>query len=472
MPPSYCRDNVWTSVEGLSAQDEVVLDRLTSAPIKNRWFSPKMRALMRSGQLDDREHLYDQRLHRFPTGLYPMVSERFPGQLTDRIGNPLTPRPVHAGIFKGITLQDWQLDAARAASRGERGLWWMATNAGKTEAGAALCWMYPRAPVLWLVHKKDLFLQTMQRLEQRLQEPIGYLRGHQVQEGRVVVGMAQSIPWRKSAWQTVLGQFRILIGDEVHHAAAKSWYRVAMACTRARIRVGLSGTPFSKEDPERNLKMMGAFGSTILAEVRNKHLIKIGWSARPIIHVYRYLGKENGQEWQDAFDGHVNDVQYNRQVVKTTAEFAHKGHVCLVLTDRVHHGLHLRDMFAGEGLEAKFISGRDPGEWRQAKLDQARSRGLNVLVATNILDEGVDVPAFSCLAMAGVGKNYRQTLQRIGRVLRKKDKGENIAHVLDWEPRTNYHLLHHALERQDYYKDEGFEVRKHNDWRDLLEDIG
>jgi superfamily II DNA or RNA helicase len=473
MSPLYHRDNIWTKVEGISPSDETILDHLISAPIKNRWFSPKMRAMMRSGMMDDREHLYDSMRKRFPTGLFPMVFERFPGEVIDNIGNPPKYKPIAADIFDGITLQDWQMGAVNNTFKMERGLWWMATNAGKTEAGAALCKAYHPYPVLWLVHKKDLFLQTMKRLEMRLKEKIGFLRGNQAEDGRVVVAMVQTIPWRKKVYQDMLAGFRILIGDEVHHAAAKSWYRVALSCRKARIRVGMSGTPFSKEDPERNLKMMSAFGTNIMAEIRNKELIESGWSAKPIIHIHRFSGVPNGLDWQPAFDLHIHDSKYNTAVVKTTAEYANNGHICLVLTDRVQHGLFLRDMFAGEGLEAKFISGRDPALWREAKLDQARGRGLNVLVATNILDEGVDVPSFSCLAMAGVGKNYRQVLQRIGRVLRKKSEGENVAHILDWEPRTNYYLMNHALERQGYYKDEGFEVIRETEatWGRMLKEM-
>jgi superfamily II DNA or RNA helicase len=456
--PSYRRDNIWTQVSDLTPSDELVLDRLTSAVVKDRWFSPKLRAMMRAGHLDERDHLYDRLRSRFPTGLFPLVYERLKGTVLQDIQGKL---PVHRqlreDIFDDITLAPWQMKAAQSVLQDERGLWWMATNAGKTEAGAALCWMFPKASVIWLVDKKDLFLQTIKRLEMRLKEPIGFLRGQQVQEGRVVVAMVKTIPWKKAAYKRVLSKFQILIGDEVHHAAAKSWYRVALACTGARIRVGMSGTPFSKEEPDRNLKMMSAFGSKILCEVRNRELIKIGWSAEPIIHVQKFLGKENGKDWQEAYDTHLHDPAYNSLIVKAVASYANNGHVCLVLTDRVQHGLYLRDCLSGEGLEAKFISGRDAGEWRAAKLDQARNRGLHVLVATNILDEGVDVPSFSCLALAGVAKNYRQTLQRIGRVLRKKE-GENVAHILDWEPRTNYYLLDHAMDRQGYYADEGFKI--------------
>src|SRR5690606_9995040 len=96
---------------------------------------------------------------------------------------------------------------------------------------------------------------------------------------------------------------------------------------------------------------------------------------------------------------------------------------------------------------------------REEVLDDMKEGRLKVLIATSILDEGVDVSGINCLWMAAGGKSFRQVLQRIGRGLRKKDDGSGLE-VYDFLDYTQKHLIKHTQERYTYYKNEGFEIKK------------
>jgi superfamily II DNA or RNA helicase len=76
-----------------------------------------------------------------------------------------------------------------------------------------------------------------------------------------------------------------------------------------------------------------------------------------------------------------------------------------------------------------------------------------VFCHNSILDEGVDVPNIDVLILAGGGKSSINTLQRVGRGLRK---GGNIdkLYVVDTLDFQQYHLLKHSLQRLDDYKNE------------------
>ena len=61
---------------------------------------------------------------------------------------------------------------------------------------------------------------------------------------------------------------------------------------------------------------------------------------------------------------------------------------------------------------------------------------------------GVDVPAVGLVVLAGGGKAEVAIRQRIGRGLRAKKNGPNVAFILDFTDEHNNHLRKHARERR------------------------
>jgi hypothetical protein len=60
---------------------------------------------------------------------------------------------------------------------------------------------------------------------------------------------------------------------------------------------------------------------------------------------------------------------------------------------------------------------------RRTALQRFSSGALQVIVAPRVLDEGVDVPAADLAVIVSASKTRRQMIQRMGRVLRRKDDG-------------------------------------------------
>jgi superfamily II DNA or RNA helicase len=70
------------------------------------------------------------------------------------------------------------------------------------------------------------------------------------------------------------------------------------------------------------------------------------------------------------------------------------------------------------------------------------------LIGTTILDVGVDVPAVGMIILAGGGKAEVGHRQRIGRGLRFKKTGANVAFIVDFADTLNSHLRAHARQRR------------------------
>lgn len=86
-----------------------------------------------------------------------------------------------------------------------------------------------------------------------------------------------------------------------------------------------------------------------------------------------------------------------------------------------------------------------------------KNGSLRVMIATSLVDEGVSINNINSLIMASSG-SMRQVLQRVGRVLRKKTKGENTATIFDFTDNVNIYLKKHGDNRRKIYEEEGFEI--------------
>ena len=64
------------------------------------------------------------------------------------------------------------------------------------------------------------------------------------------------------------------------------------------------------------------------------------------------------------------------------------------------------------------------------------------------MDVGVDVPSIGLVVLAGGGKAEVALRQRIGRGLRAKKKGGNVAYVVDFSDHFNGYLSAHAKTRR------------------------
>ncbi|WAB24975.1 type III restriction enzyme, res subunit [Lysinibacillus phage vB_LfM_LysYB1] len=257
-----------------------------------------------------------------------------------------------------------------------------------------------------------------------------------------------------------LSTAKAFIGDEVHHASSTTWYDTLMLCTNAVYRVGLTGT-VDKKDPVNVMRLFGAVGG-IITKISNDFLIKRGISAKPtmFLETIKVPDLSNSLSWQNAYKlGIVENEVRNQSIVDKVAEKYVEGKGCLIIVNYTAHGDKLKEMLDKVGVECEFTHGGRTSEDRLNILNDMKNERLKVLIATSVLDEGVDISGINCLWLAAGGKSFRQVLQRIGRGLRKKADGSGLE-VYDFLDLNNKHLSEHTMERYQYYKDENFEIKK------------
>lgn len=266
-----------------------------------------------------------------------------------------------------------------------------------------------------------------------------------------------------------LSKVEFIILEEAHEVSGGGFYTICRHAHNAHYRLSLTATPFMKDSAEANMKLMAVSG-VVAIRVTEKDLIDRGILAKPYFkfielrdHTPSYSEIIEGKTfthrlyrstpWPKCYEiGVVNNVERNAAIIYETTRAVKNGLTAMVLVQHKAHGRLLSSDLLRAGLRVNFIFGEHDQNERQAALNALKDRRIDVLIGSTILDVGVDVPAVGMIVIAGAGKAEVQMRQRIGRGLRKKRNGPNVALVVDFIDPPNNHIRTHSAERMAIVK--------------------
>lgn len=435
---------------------------ITSYRVEGYQFTPRFR----DGHWDGRKHLFNKRLSAFPTGLlddvidyiktaYPTIDLE-----VKWAGKPI-PEPKNLGfdlqsIEFGKGKYDYQLGAAIAMIEKRRGIIKIATNGGKSEIACAVT-KHIGHPTLFLVERKELLYQTRRRFSERLgiaEAEIGIVGDGNCVVKDITIASPQSYLNRLEEGK-VPTDWTVLFGDECQHLPGDTYYSVVSQIT-APYRYALSGTPLNRADGA-DLKLIAQTGPVIF-EVRNKLLVERGISVMPSVEMLpikepSILKKMSYAQVEKL--GIRENKQLNDLVVDNAIKHAKNKKQVLILVDKTSHGETIKKLLDGKKTSPMFlfIHGKENTETRLQALEDYKSGKIRILIATPILDEGINLPCIDVLILAAGGKSKIKLLQRVGRGLRSGKGKENLL-VIDFANFTHKYLLKHSLTRLQTYEDE------------------
>lgn len=299
------------------------------------------------------------------------------------------------------------------------------------------------------------------------------LKGYEVEYQKIVQKKNKKVFEKYNEAVDFLESIAVMIVDEAHHTSSDTWYTSLRMCINAQYRMALTGS-IDKKNAMLWQRMQALFGE-VIAKTSNQTLIDLGHSAKPKITLFP-IGSPNltgllkeididGRKKQVPADymavyekGIVENEYRNLLVAKLAKIWYDKDKGVLIIVNRIEHGEILSELLDDLKVEHYFIHGELDLDLREEKLEDMRTGKLKVMIATSIVDEGVDISGLDALILAAGGKSLRQTLQRVGRVLRKKKVGENVCAVFDFTDNTHKYLKKHSDERKKIYKEEQFEI--------------
>jgi len=341
------------------------------------------------------------------------------GDLSDVVGVKTEVRtldrtsyPSREPVFNviGIEPREYQAEAVEAFLSAGSGVIEAPCGSGKTAIGIKAIARL-QTPALVLVHTIDLLEQWKGRLKACISpEPeIG---------DDVVVETVQTLvrrPWRDRAkWGK---RFGLVIMDEAHHVPAETFSDVVSSMP-ARYRLALTATP-ERADGLTEL-LHWHFGPTVYRVDRDQ-LRDAGQILTPAVRMVQTGFKVDfaRTEWTRMLTDMSRDNDRNDILLGTIRELVEGGHKVLLITERVNHARELAEALSGDSLRAEALTGSMSKKMREVVIQDAIAGAVDVLCATKLADEGLDMPCLSAVVLAmPISKALGKVEQRVGRIMR------------------------------------------------------
>lgn len=358
------------------------------------------------------------------------------------------PREVRWKAELTCQLRPEQIAAVDAwMSGGQRGCIVMPTGTGKTEVALRIMQLTKTATLV-VAPVRDLMYQWHRRILRSLNYDAGII-GDSIFQVRPV-----SVTTYDSAcihMPTLGDRFGLIVFDECHHLPGPIRRDAAAMCA-ARARLGLTATPERSDGRHADLRQL--IGPTVyelpISAVRGKTLADYD-----IVRIPVHLSDEE-QKRYELLAEEVSTYMYEQRQEDSTfswedlcssssvsgeARRALKAfHAKKAIEDRAEEKLktledlfrlHSRErciVFAGSNAMARDVSLRflipcllsHCGKKERLDILEGFAAGdYPAIVANQVLDEGVDVPAAKVAIVIGGMSSSRQARQRLGRILRR-----------------------------------------------------
>lgn len=406
---------------------------------------------------------YNDKFNSFPTGWLPAIcrtlkEEQIPYQLFDN-RNKYNPRVLASNL---PTLRYYQDEAVNIAYSIGRGIIEHPTGSGKTVTSCKLIATLGQ-PTLLIVPNLILLHQTYDYFKEHLQSDLVGMIGDNVwNPGLITISTAQTL-WSRITEQTTIDFLQsiiVLIGDECHKIneneehLPNTWYRVAMKCSNAYYRFGMSATPGKVGSLQRKL-LEGVTGRVIYS-VPLQELIAKGYLTDAKIIIKKLKMDKISGNWRKSYETNIlNNEQRNHAIAMFAESFAKDDKSVLIIVDEVEeHAIKLGGIVKG----AVVLTGEANAAERETVISRFRNRQQKILIST-LLNEGFDFRGLDCVILASGKKSNKLVAQRVGRALRT-DTGKIEAIIVDfWDDDSGY-LLKHSKQRLEVYEELGFKIER------------
>ncbi|MFA7079115.1 MAG: helicase-related protein, partial [Syntrophomonas sp.] len=243
-------------------------------------------------------------------------------------------------------------------------------------------------------------------------EEIGIIADGKVSIGpRLTVALVQTLS--KIDFAKISDKFGTVIVDEGHHIAATT-FQDTVSRFPARYRLWCSATP-EREDGLG--KMVIASGGPIRYTIEDKDLPTV----KPRLEIIEshYNGYLNVEDYAGMMTELVKNPGRNKLVVDIISHEA-PGHYSLVLSDRIEHLVILKGRLAAAlpTMRIEILTGQLPKKERTSIMEMAKAGRVDVLLATQLAREGLDLPHLDRLFLVSPKRAKGATQQEIGRIMR------------------------------------------------------
>ena len=399
---------------------------------------------------------------KFPPGLYWRILD-FTRQCGIKpVIHPYPKSPPSSPISINITPRYYQEDAVKKITSNQinRGALVMATGAGKTML-AAMITAALGLNTIFYTYSTDLLEQTAEVFEETLQQKIGRVGGDYFDIQPITVATIQTVyscfELKDERWNVLSGYLNdvdLMFIDEGHMLGAETLFKVSQI-TDAYYSYALTATPEREDGKELLIEAGTGPVINIISEeelVKQGHILPVEVELIKVEHA-KYTGHTYNAKYKRAI---VNNEYRNSLICDAVKRY--QGKQIIVLVKEIKHGENL-----AQQLNVPFIHGSSKD--RTAVLEAFKHRHIDILIASSILKQGIDIPEAEVLVLAHGGASSVELIQKIGRVRRpasNKNKGI-VIDFFDYCPtESNDIFKQQAYKRYAIYRQKGFQTHEHS----------
>jgi len=331
-----------------------------------------------------------------------------------------------------------------------RGILGCATNAGKNLIAVGISSNLIDAKTLFIVHNKSIFKQAVKYFSEFFD--VGEINDKKFEIKEFTIAMVKTLANRMKESINVIAnckQFNVVFIDEAHRAGAAQ-YSYVMRNLDAGVRIMLSGTALENEDDVKNMTIIGLSG-VVLYQVSNQELIDNQVSRKPTIH----MRMNKGASYLNYDEEVYHRIQFcnnrNNDIRQVCEE--HLGKQIIVSFSIIEHGEELFEWLKDLDTTVQLVHGTTAN--REEILERFSEKRINILIASTIIQEGLNMGLINVLCYAMGGGSVIRLKQTIGRALR--DNEDSNLDIYDWYD-VGRHVEGHSRKRARTYKKEGFEI--------------
>jgi superfamily II DNA or RNA helicase len=290
-------------------------------------------------------------------------------------------------------LRDYQAAAINETEQAtDKVLYVLPTGGGKTVIATGIIERAVQRGerVLMLTHRREILRQTSLKMPINhglIQAGLNIDLAYPVQVASIQTLWARCMRTDK----VPLPAANLIIIDEAHHTAAKTWRLILEAYPNAR-RIGLTATPCRADG-----RGLGNYfdeliiGPQIPELIERKYLVKTIYYA-PADPDLKGVETRQGDYVASQLADRMNRDDLVGDIVSNWHKFGQRRKTLVFCVD-VAHSVHVRNEFVKSDVRAEHVDGATPKTERDAILARLASGETDVVCNCMVLTEGFDLPA-------------------------------------------------------------------------------
>ncbi|SDC00200.1 Superfamily II DNA or RNA helicase [Pelagirhabdus alkalitolerans] len=305
----------------------------------------------------------------------------------------------------------------------------MATGLGKTFLAAFFAKQFKR--VLFVAHREEILLQAKKSFEQVLTHESTGLYNQEVKDSEAnhIFASVFTLSRNKHLHKFNQDDFDLIIVDEFHHAAARS-YQGILDYFNPSFLLGLTATPDRLDGKDVYALCDGnvAFQMHFIEAIQHGYLTP-----------FKYYGVYDDTDYSSiTWLGRKYDPkELEKEQLKETlvekiyhAWLKHKQTRTIVFCSSIRQAEYLGNYFKSQGVNAISLHSKTTSFSREDAIESIKTLELEVIFTVDLFNEGVDIPEVDTLLFVRPTESLTIYTQQVGRGLRLSE-GKSHCHIID-----------------------------------------